>query len=130
MTASPSRCSVTQVGEQHGAKVDPIGLETIGELGPDAGGLELPFVNLNGIVDNVNVLVANEINKLIAGVGSALPTHKPTLQKIVLGQGYLEATFSVTIGAPTTQASTPAATTAPATTVAVTPAPATTAPTK
>jgi uncharacterized protein YpmS len=95
----------------------------------NAGGLQLPFVNLNGIVDNVNVLVANEINKLIAGVGSALPAHKPTLKGIVLSQGTLEATFGVTIGGtPTGPATTPAGTAAPATTPAATTAVPTTAP--
>ena len=96
----------------------------------NAGGLQIPFVDLNGIVGNVNSLVANEINKLIAGVGTAIPTHRPTLQQIVLGQGVLEATFTVTIGAPT-GVTTPTATTAPATTAApvTTAAPTTSAPT-
>ena len=96
----------------------------------NAGGLQMPVVDLNGIVGNVNSLVANEINKLIAGVGTAIPTHRPTLQQIVLGQGVLEATFTVTIGAPT-GVTTPTATTAPATTAApvTTAAPTTSAPT-
>ena len=63
-----------------------------------AGGFELGFLNLNSIVDNVNLFVTGEINKLIAGVGSALVGHTPNLQLITLGEGVLEATFEVKIG--------------------------------
>jgi hypothetical protein len=62
-----------------------------------AGEFDLGFLNLNGVVDNVNVLVAGEINKLIAGVGSALPGHTPNLQQIELSEGLLDATFEVKV---------------------------------
>lgn len=63
-----------------------------------AGGFELGFLNLNSVVENVNLFVAGEINKLIAGVGSALVGHTPNLQLITLSEGVLEATFEVKIG--------------------------------
>jgi uncharacterized protein YpmS len=62
-----------------------------------AGEFDLGFLNLNGVVDNVNLLVAGEINKLIAGVGSALPGHTPNLQQIALSEGVLGATFEVKV---------------------------------
>ncbi len=71
---------------------------------PKLEGLGVPLDLLNGVIGQVNTTVANQLNGLVQGVGTARdcisgkPVGRiPTLQKLNLEKGVLVAEFSVAI---------------------------------